>query len=243
MPPALQAVDLHKSYPVVRSWAELARAPFARRRNRALDGLTLELAAGERLALVGPNGAGKTTLARIAMGVVLPDAGEANVSGHKVDLTAGWKAAVGFARPDDPSLHGRLTALECLRFHAALYGVEGRDLRAALDRALAGELAERRLQTLSGGERARVSLAKALLHEPKLLILDELSRVLDPGAAVRVRGLLQAYARAGGAVLLITHDLIEAASCDRVAVMRAGKLVAAGPWGEVEGAAREVFGL
>ena len=245
MEDALQAQGLVKDYRLTRGWRELARAPFGRKLRRALDGLTLCLHAGERLALVGPNGAGKTTLARIACGVVLPDEGTARVAGAEVGRGHRWRAQVGFARPDDPALHPRLSAVECLRFHSALYGrpTAGAGLVAALERVDAADLATRRVQTLSGGEKARVSLARSLLHEPRLLILDEISRVLDPGAAARTRLLLAEFARKGGAVLLITHDLAEAALCDRVAVLEAGRLVADGAWAAVEAKAREVFKL
>jgi ABC-2 type transport system ATP-binding protein len=245
MDAALQAQGLVKDYRLARGWRELARAPFTPKRRRALDGLTLSLAAGERLALVGPNGAGKTTLARIACGVVLPDQGMARVAGNDVGRGHRWRARVGFARPDDPALHPRLDPVECLRFHAALYGSSTRraDLVAALSRVDAERLVGQRVQTLSGGEKARVSLARALLHAPALLILDEISRVLDPGAAARTRELLVEFARQGGAVLLITHDLAEAAQCDRVAVVEAGKVVAEGAWALVEARAREVFKL
>ncbi len=242
---ALEAHDLVKDFKLARSWRELLRAPFTSKKKRALDGLSLTLNEGERLALVGPNGAGKTTLARIACGVVLPDSGSAQVCGAEVGRGHRWRAQVGFARPDDPVLHQRLNPLECLRFHGALYG-RGQDKKSclsALERVEGGKLATQRIQTLSGGEKAKVSLAKALLHEPRLLILDEISRVLDPGVAARTRSLLAEFARAGGAVLLITHDLTEAAACDRVAVVEGGRVVALGTWSEVEPKAKEVFRL
>ena len=245
MPAALEVRDLVKEYRLARSWREVARAPFARPRRRALDGFSVTLERGQRLALVGPNGAGKTTLARIAAGVVLQDSGSARVCGESVEAGHRWRAQVGLARPDDPALHPRLSALECLRFHAALYrrSLGQAELAAGLSRVDAGGLASQRVQTLSGGEKARVSLAKALLHQPGLLILDEISRVLDPGAAARTRTLLADFAKDGGAVLLITHDLGEAALCDRVVVMEAGRLVADGTWEKVEAKAREVFKL
>ncbi|MGC4122644.1 MAG: ABC transporter ATP-binding protein [Myxococcales bacterium] len=245
MSAALEAHDLTKEYRLQRAVRDLVRFRFAVKRKPALTGLTLTVNAGERLALVGPNGAGKTTLARIACGVILPDSGTATVAGQPTGKGHRWRANVGFARPDDPALHPRLNPLECLRFHAALYRQSlGRtQLMAALERVDAGSLAAQRVQTLSGGEKAKVSLAKALLHGPKLLILDEISRVLDPGAAARTRTLLTEYAKSGGAVLLITHDLTEAGLCDRVAVVEGGKVVADGPWGQVESKAKEVFKL
>lgn len=245
MTAALEVLDLVKEYRVPRSLRERLRAPFGTKRRRALSGLSLAARAGERLALVGPNGAGKTTLARIACGVVLPDAGVARIDGVEVGRGHRWRAAVGFARPDDPALHPRLNALESLRFHAALYdrALDSRALLAALERVGAADLAAQRVQTMSAGEKAKVSLAKALMHEPALLVLDEISRVLDPGAAAQARSILAGVTSKGAAVLLITHDLSEAALCDRVAVLDAGKLVADGSWSEVEGRAREVFKL
>jgi ABC-type multidrug transport system ATPase subunit len=245
MPAALQVEQLIKDYPLERTWREIARGPFSRKVRRALDGLTLAVARGERVALVGPNGAGKTTLARIACGVVLPDRGVATVDGEDATRGTRGRSRVGFARPDDPALHPRLSALEALRFHAALYDAPGEaaSLRRALEEAEAGPLAARRIQTLSAGEKARVSMAKALLHAPRLLILDEISRVLDPGASARARTLLEGFARGGGAVLLITHDLAEAARCDRTIVVKEGRVVADGSWTLVEPMAREVFAL
>lgn len=242
---ALQLEELVKEYPLQRTWREIARGPFARKTRRALDGLSLRVERGERVALVGPNGAGKTTIARIACGVVLPDGGSVRVDGQDAARGVRARSRVGFARPDDPALHPRLSALESLRFHAALYGAGGGDvaLRAALAGVQAGALAGRRVQTLSAGEKARVSLAKALLHRPALLILDEISRVLDPGASSRARALLAEYARGGGAVLLVTHDLAEAALCDRVVVLEGGRVAADGSWDAAEPVAREVFGL
>lgn len=245
MAAALQVERLIKDYPLQRSWREIARAPLSRRVRRAVDGLSLSVARGERVALVGPNGAGKTTLARITCGVVLPDGGSATVDGEDAARGVRARSRVGFARPDDPALHPRISAREALRFHAALYGARGGEaqLQAVLESAQAGALAERRIQTLSAGEKARVSLAKALLHRPALLILDEISRVLDPGASARVRAQLAEYARGGGAVLLITHDLAEAALCDRVVVLEGGKVAAEGSWASIEPVARKVFGL
>jgi ABC-2 type transport system ATP-binding protein len=205
--------------------------------------LSLSVEAGERVALVGPNGAGKTTLARILCGTVAPDAGTAMVAGLSIGQEISARRQVGLARPDDPALHPRLEATEVLRFHLALNGLDGSSVAKVLERVGASELSERRIQSLSAGERAKVSLAKALSHEPALLILDEISRVLDPGAAARARATLLEFARAGHAVLLITHDLKEASLCDRVLVLQEGQVWAQGAWASVEPRAREVFGL
>jgi ABC-2 type transport system ATP-binding protein len=240
---ALEAVDLVKDYPVPRGLRDLVRAPFDRRRKRALDGATLSVSPGERMGLVGKNGAGKSTLARIFTGVVLPDSGAARIGGQTAGFEGAARRLVGLARPDDPALHPRLSVVESLRFHAALHGVDGALVRDVLDRVGGGSIATQRAQTLSSGERAKASLAKALLPSPRVLILDELSRVLDPGAAKRIRELLDGFAAAGGAVLLITHDLLEAAQCDRVALLEDGKVSAVGAWPSIAARVGEVFGL
>ena len=239
----LEANALVKDYRLPRGVREILRAPFGVKRRRALDGLTLSLSAGERVAVIGANGAGKSTLARIFCGVVLPDGGTARIEGIDTGFASPARKWVGFARPDDPALHGRLTAIEALRFHAALHGVSTAGIEALLEQVTASPVARQRLQTLSSGEKAKVSLAKALLPNPKVLLLDEISRVLDPGAARLARELLTAFAAKGGAVLLITHDLVEAALCDRVVVVDAGKVVADGAWSAVEAKAKEVFRL
>jgi ABC-type multidrug transport system ATPase subunit len=152
---------------------------------------------------------------------------------------------VGLARPDDPALHPRLIVAECLRFHTALYATrtDETQIRNALAHVKAETLFDRRVRTLSSGERAKVSLAKALLHAPRLLILDELSRVLDPGAAQQVRRRLAEVVADGTAVLLVTHDLNEAALADRVVVLEEGRAIASGTWNEVKQITHKVFGL
>jgi len=242
MHPAFEAGDVIKEYPLPRSFGKSWLPPWRRPRRRALDGFSLVVPAGERLGLVGPNGAGKTTVARIAIGAILPDHGFVRLSGCDICRREGRKY-VGLARPDDASLHPRLSVAECLRFHAALYAVSHDETPAMLERVGGLDLLERRIQTLSSGEKAKVSLAKALLHRPRLLILDEVSRVLDPGAAARLRTVLVDCASEGMAVVLITHDLAEAGLCDRVVVMQSGRVAAAGPWSDVEPRSQEVFGL
>ncbi|MDR0966892.1 MAG: ABC transporter ATP-binding protein [Myxococcales bacterium] len=247
MTPALRIEALHKSFPLPRSLRAVLRAPLRRESRVALDGCTLTIARGEKVALIGPNGAGKTTLARVVCGTALRDSGVALLDELDVAELAAH-AHVALARPDDPALHPRLTAIEALRFHARLYGLATVTLERALAPSLealdAHDLLRRRVATLSAGEKAKISLCKALLGQPSLLILDELSRVLDPKMAERVRALLDARcAQVGLAVLLITHDLDEARRCHRVLVMAQGRVIATGNWSEVRAAAHALFGL
>ena len=247
--PALRVDALRKAFPLPRPLGAVLRAPWRREFKVVLDGCALELERGEKVALIGPNGAGKTTLSRIVCGTALRDDGEVLIDGLEAGTLAA-RAKVALARPDDPALHPRLTLREALRFHLRLYGV--RDPAAvgaaggegALIAALGlGTLLARRCATLSAGERAKASLCKALLCRPSLLILDELSRVLDPSAAERLRALLDARCAAGLTALLITHDLDEARRCRRVLAMSGGRIVASGPWAEVCAAALALFGL
>lgn len=237
--------DLRKAFPVSRSLSAVIRDPFRRARKVALDGCSLAIASGEKAALIGPNGAGKTTLARIVCGTVLKDGGVATIEAHDAGSLPA-RARVALARPDDPALHPRLTAAEALRFHAGLYGLtrrDGGDWDRAIEALDLGALMRRRVATLSAGEKAKISLVKALMGRPSLLILDELSRALDPKSAERVRALIDARCQEGIAALWITHDLEEARRCHRVLVMGQGRILASGSWAEVRQAACALFGL
>lgn len=238
--------NLRKSFVVSRSPGAFMRAPFRRERKVALDGCSLTICRGEKVALIGPNGAGKTTLARVLCGTVTGDGGTAAIDSIDVGTMAA-RSLVALARPDDPALHPRLTVREALRFHASLHGalkaMGGGDFVQAVEALGLGALMARRVVTLSAGEKARASLVKALLPRPSLLILDEMSRVLDPGALVSVRHLIDARCARGMAALEITHDLEEARRATRLLVMARGRVVAAGGWDEVRQTVAEVFEL
>lgn len=202
----------------------------------ALDGVSLSVSAGETFALLGPNGSGKTTLFRI-LSTLLPAApGKVTVAGfdpatHLYDVRRG--IGVVF---QSPSLDRQLTAAENLAHQGHLYGLGGSELRGRVDEALAAVgLADRageRVDRLSGGMRRRVEIAKALLHRPRVLLMDEPSTGLDPAARIELRDHLRRLARDGAAgggsvtVLLTTHILEEAEDASRVAIMRGGRLLA-----------------
>ena len=244
--PTLTADRLRKAFRVPRSFAAAVRHPFGAEHREVLRDCSFVIRQGEAAALVGPNGAGKTTLARILCGAVLPDGGRAELLGRDVGESSS-RRQIALARPEDPVLHPRLTLAEALRFHLSLYG-----LRFSADAGAHGELAEalkipellnRRCAVLSAGEKARASLFKALLTRPALLIADELSRVLDPAMALRVRQVVRGACGAGLMTLLITHDLTEAAACGRVLVLSGGAVAADGPWESVKAPALSCFGL
>ena len=199
----------------------------------ALDGLDLTVAPGELLAVLGRNGAGKSTLMRILGTTVLPDAGTATVAGHDV-VTAATAArrSTGLVLGDERSWYWRLSGRANLEFFAALYGLRRaaarRRVAELLDRLGLGEVADRRFDAYSAGMRSRLSLARALLGEPPVLLLDEPSRTLDPVVAVDLRALVTGLARdEGRAVLWVSHDLHEVvAVADRVVVVAGGHVVA-----------------
>ena len=194
----------------------------------ALDGVTFAVRSGEVFGLVGPNGGGKTTLFKILSTALTPSSGAARVAGIDVrDGAVRRKIGVVF---QSPSLDGKLTVGENLLHHGHLYGLSGPGLRQRIGEELARfGLADRsgdRVEKLSGGLQRRVELAKSLLHRPEVLLLDEPSTGLDPGARRDLWDALRSLK--GVTVLLTTHLLEEAERCDRLAILHKGKLVALG---------------
>ena len=196
----------------------------------AVDGVDLVVRAGETVGLLGPNGAGKTTTLLMLLGVVAPDEGWIEVAGHR--LPRGRSAAmaqVGFAAGYLP-LPERLKVDEYLRFYGQLYGVADPDVETALGRFGVAHLARARGTDLSSGQRTLVGIVKAILHRPRLLILDEPTASLDPDVALRVRTGLQALCRDEHTTLFVTtHNMVEVERlCERVVFLAAGRVVADG---------------
>ncbi len=200
---------------------------------RALDGISLEVRRGELFCLLGPNGGGKSTLFRILATLSLPDAGSAEVAGHNaVTDAAEVRARLGVVF-QSPSLDGKLTILENLRCGGALYGMKGAELESRITEATkALNLTDRRndlVETLSGGLQRRAEIAKCLLIRPEVLLLDEPSTGLDPGARLDLWAALENLRNQHGVTALCTtHLMEEAARADRVGIVSAGKLVALG---------------
>ncbi len=206
---------------------------------RAVDGIDLSLAAGERVALLGPNGAGKTTTLLMLLGAITPDAGSITLVGHH--LPKGRSAAmgeVGFVAGYLP-LPDRLRVHEALSIFAGFYGMRRKAGQAAVEKGLERfkitHLADRMCMELSSGQRTLVGIVKAILHDPQLLVLDEPTASLDPDVAYRVRtGLLDVAANDGTALLVTSHNMAEVERlCERVVFLAAGKVVADGSPTEV----------
>jgi len=198
-------------------------------RIRALDGVSLRVMAGTVVGVLGPNGAGKTTLIDVICGLVRPSRGAVHVLGEDVsgDTTA-LRARIGVL-PQETALYDEVTALQNLRFAAALYGVPHADARIAEVLELVGLRARARdvVRGFSGGMQRRLAIARALLHDPPLLILDEPTLGVDVEARHQIWAHIRSLRAGGRTVVLTTNYLDEAeALCDRVAILRAGKLVA-----------------
>jgi ABC-2 type transport system ATP-binding protein len=193
----------------------------------AVDGLSIELAAGEIALLLGPNGAGKSTTLAAMAGVLLPSGGAIELDGE--DLARAPRAArgkVGFA-DQPPQLYDFFTVLEHVEFVAAARRAAAGAAAAVLERLGLTAIAQRPCRELSFGMRQRVGLAAALVGDVKLALLDETLNGLDPHAARHARATLRAVADAGAAILMSTHLLgVAERLCDRVLVMDRGKLVA-----------------
>ncbi len=205
----------------------------------ALGDVTFSIARGEVFGFLGPNGGGKTTLFKLLSTLVPIQSGSARMFGHDLaGETTAVRRRLGVVF-QHPSLDGKLTVGENLAAHGHLYGSTGRRLReriAAMLELLRLSARERdRVETLSGGLQRRVELAKALLHEPELLLLDEPSTGLDPAARREFSNYLEHLREhAGVTVVLTTHYMEEAERCDRIGMLHQGKLVAIAPPGDLK---------
>jgi ABC-2 type transport system ATP-binding protein len=215
---AIEILGLEKTY-MIGFWRK--------RPKRALHPLHLTVEEGEIFGFLGPNGAGKTTTLKILMGLVFPTSGSARILGHDwTDPTI--KAQIGFL-PEQPYFYDHLTAHELLNYYAQLSGVpaKGRRTRieSTLERVGLRDIKGLQLRKFSKGMLQRVGIAQAILHEPKLVFLDEPMSGLDPVGRREVRDLIEQLKQEGKTVFFSTHILSDAeALCDRVAILHQGEL-------------------
>ncbi len=215
---AIETLGLEKTYSV---------GFWRKRPKRALHPLDLTVEEGEILGFLGPNGAGKTTTLKMLMGLVFPSGGTARILGMELDDPR-MKAQIGFL-PEQPYFYDYLTGRELLRYYGKLSGMDSATLTRKIDPALervglrdAGHL---QLRKFSKGMLQRVGIAQAILHDPKVVFLDEPMSGLDPMGRREVRTLIEGLKAEGKTVFFSTHILSDAeALCDRVAIIHQGKL-------------------
>jgi ABC-2 type transport system ATP-binding protein len=215
---ALDIVDLQKRYPTG---------------VEALRGVSIEIEEGELYGLLGPNGAGKSTLIHCATGLAQPTGGSIQVFGHDaIGDYAEARQAVGLA-PQEPNLDWFLTVGETLDYHAGYFGMPKRERRQRTDELLETfsltEKRDERTRTLSGGMKRRLILARAMMHRPRLLILDEPTAGVDVELRLELWHYVQKINQEGTTILLTTHYLEEAEQlCDKIAFIAGGQIVAEG---------------
>ncbi|HEU4410201.1 MAG TPA: ABC transporter ATP-binding protein [Polyangiaceae bacterium] len=200
-----------------------------------LRDVTFDVAPGEIFGFIGPNGAGKTTTIRVMATLIEPMAGRVEVDGHDVTLEPeAVRRVVGYM-PDHAGVYDRITIREYLEFFAEAFRVgDAAVVDAVLELTDLGKLQDRLVATLSKGMKQRLQLARILLHDPKILILDEPASDLDPRARIEMRDLLLELRGLGKTIFLSSHILTELADvCTSVAILERGRLVVAGPIHEI----------
>lgn len=219
--PAVRIRDLKKVFPV----------PLRRRQVTALRGLSLDIPAGHVYGLLGPNGSGKSTTLKILLGLVTPSSGTSEIFGIPSSEVKS-RADVGFL-PENPYFYKFLTGFETVSFYGKLCGLGGRALRERVTELLLlvglEDAADRRVGSYSKGMLQRIGLAQAMVHDPRLLILDEPTAGVDPAGSRQIRDLIIRLKERGKTVLLTSHLLEQVQEvCDRVGILAKGVLVREG---------------
>ncbi len=204
----------------------------------AVDDISFEVCGGEIFGFLGPNGAGKTTTIKMIVGLLQPTSGMIQVAGHDVQLQPlPAKAASGYV-PDEPNLYPKLSARELLHFVGDLYEMDRAQVERRIDELLQlfelSQAGDDLIESYSHGMRQKTALAAALMHDPKVLVLDEPTVGLDPRSARMIKDILRQMAERGAAVFLSTHILeIAERMCDRIGIINRGKLIAVGTMSEL----------
>lgn len=204
----------------------------------AVDGIDLEIAQGEIFGLMGPNGAGKTTLLKILTTLLLPTSGDAYVAGYNIREEDRVKGSIGVIFSEERSFYWRLTGKENLKFFGALYNLRSSTIKEKIDMTTETigmrEFINRRFDSYSTGMKQKLSIARSLLNNPRVLFIDEPTKGLDPIAASQIREILKTLSLSGITIFLITHSTEEAReTCKRVAIMDQGRIKAEVTPGEI----------
>jgi len=207
------------------------RLPFGRGKFRAVDGLSLKVAAGEVYGLLGPNGSGKSTTMKMLLGLVKPTSGSCSLFGE-ASTTVRSRQGVGFL-PENPYFYKHLSGRETLRFYARLCGLGGADLERRVNETLElvglEHAADRALAGYSKGMLQRIGLGQAVVHDPRLLVLDEPTAGVDPAGSRKLRDLILELKRRGKTIVLCSHLLEQVQEvCDHVGILSEGRMVREG---------------
>ncbi|MGA9398461.1 MAG: ABC transporter ATP-binding protein [Anaerolineaceae bacterium] len=224
---AIEVMGLHKEFKTrVGFWSGKTKTTIA------IDDVSFNVRRGELFGLLGPNGAGKTTTVKILSTILLPTSGNASIFGlDVVKQTQTVRERIGFTFGGARGLYGRLSASDNLRYFAELYGLEpavtSKRILELLDLVGLADRSEDRVETYSSGMQQRLHLARALLHDPELIFLDEPTVGIDPVGARELRKTVKELVARGKTILLTTHYMAEAEElCDRIAVINKGRIVA-----------------
>lgn len=227
---AVDVLDVRKSFRRVRGLRDTFHRPVF---DVALAGIDLSVDEGEIFGLLGPNGAGKTTLIKILCGLIIPDEGDVRIAGFDVADNAA-RRAIGVVYGDERSFHWRLSVRENLRFFARLYRMPRERVDARIDELIEmvglGHAADRKMLGFSSGMKQRASIARGLLHDPPVLLMDEPTRMLDPIGAFELHSLIRERIAAEGRTVLVATNLMAEAEtlCDRLLLIDRGRQVLTG---------------
>jgi ABC-2 type transport system ATP-binding protein len=239
----VKAVDVRgvrKSFRRVRGLKDTFHRPVF---DVALDGIDVTVDDGEIFGLLGPNGAGKTTLIKILCGLIIADEGDVRIAGFDVGDDAA-RRGIGVVYGDERSFHWRLSVRENLRFFARLYRMPSKSIEARIDELIEmvglGHAADRKMLGFSSGMKQRASIARGLLHDPPVVLMDEPTRMLDPIGAFELHALIRDRIAAEGRTVLVATNLMAEAEtlCDRLLLINKGRPVLAGTVGEFRAAFR-----
>lgn len=230
----IEVERLTKDFIPALSFRKLLRLDFKHTApTRALEDVSFSLKKGEILGILGPNGAGKTTLLKIISTLVLPDQGNVSICGSRVGEDDGRiKSLIGLATSEERSFYWRLTGLQNLEFFASLYGLKKGQARSRIARLLKlldVDYAEKRFDSYSTGMKRKFALIRALLHDPKILLLDEPTKSLDYNSACQLRDIITTQAREGRTIIFATHNIQEAEDlCDLFMILHRGRIFGLG---------------
>lgn len=234
---SIETHNLCKNFPLLKTYSDIVLHPFTKLETVALRNINLKVKQGELFGLLGTNGAGKTTLLKILCTLVLPSSGSALVQGLNVKKEdKKVKRLIGYVISDERSFYWRLTGKQNLLFFAQLNNIPREKIDYLLESVGLSELdANKWFKDYSTGMRKKLAIARGLLTDPEILIMDEPANGLDPLAAMRLQSLIreQLVEKQHKTVIMATHDLQQVeAICDRIAILHKGELKASGKVGD-----------